>query len=299
MSKQFKLEINEALLLARPNLKPKSLVSYVSTLSNIPKKMGYEEPGIEFFSDYVDEILEYLDDKNPSQRKSVLSPLVVLTDLDKYKELMSTDIQKHDEHEDKQIMNPKQEKNWISWPDIVSFYEALKNKAKYSMKTKENNMTLLKQYVLTSMYIHFPPRRIMDYASFKIRNYDANADNYVNLKKGVMVFNKYKTFSKYGRQEFKIDKTLKGILSAWGKINDTDYLLLEEKTIQQVTQMLQKTFGPTGKSVSANQLRHSYITDHYGSLTEMPSIIEMEELSLMMGHSTSVAMRYIKKVQQK
>ena len=299
MSKQFKLEIREALLLARPNLKEKSLISYVSTLSNIPKKMGYEEPGIEFFADYVDEILEYLDEKNPSQRKSVLSPLVVLTNLDKYKELMSTDIQVHDEHEDKQIMNPKQEKNWISWPDIVAFYKTLENKAKYSMKTKENDMTLLKQYVLTSMYIHFPPRRIMDYASFKIRNYEADVDNYVNLKKGVIVFNKYKTVSKYGRQEFKINKELKAILTAWSKINDKDYLLEEEKTIQQVTQMLQKTFGPTGKSVSANQLRHSYITDHYGSLTSMPSILEMEDLSLKMGHSQETAMKYIKKVQEK
>ena len=78
-------------------------------------------------------------------------------------------------------------------------------------------------------------------------------------------------------------------------INKSDYLLCEEKTVPQVTKMLNKIFDNTGKKISVNIIRHAFLTDHYENLKSMPTIIEMEKLAQHMAHSTQMQMLYIKR----
>ena len=95
MSQELRADIKKCLKEARPNLSDKSMSSYISTLANLPKKMNETPNDCKFFSKNVDEIIEFLKDKPSNTRKSVLSPLVVLTGDDKYKKLMSIDMEKY------------------------------------------------------------------------------------------------------------------------------------------------------------------------------------------------------------
>ena len=109
----LKLQLRECLLNNRPNLSEKSLQSYISTLFNIPKKMNVITESCDFYKDNVNEILDYIKDKKPNTRKSILSPLVVLTGIDKYKTLMNEDLVSYNDLQKKQEKTEKQIKNWL------------------------------------------------------------------------------------------------------------------------------------------------------------------------------------------
>ena len=104
---EFKNNIKQALLKERPKLSDKSLTSYVSTLSNLPRNMANDNPtNVKYFTDKADKIIAFLKDKPARSRKSVLSPLVVLTGLEKYRKIMKEDIEKYNEISIQQKKSP-------------------------------------------------------------------------------------------------------------------------------------------------------------------------------------------------
>ena len=305
MSAELKSDIRKCLKEQRPNLSDKSMSSYTSTLSNLtkkmlanlPKKMNETPNDCKFFSKNVDEIIEFLKDKPSNTRKSVLSPLVVLTGDDKYKKLMSIDMEKYSNQIKTQTKSEAQEKNWLKWDKILEIHNALKNKAQYNIKSKDYDMELLTQYVLLSMFVLIPPRRVLDYSKMKIRNWNKDTDNFIDVKKKTITFNIYKTFKKYGTQTFSIPDEMVKLVKQWQKINNnSDWLLLEELDSYNVTRMFNKLFAKaTGKSnVSSNILRHSFLTNYYNNITAIPSLVVMENLATQMSHSVSTQLLYIK-----
>ena len=56
----FKTVVRENLLKKRPNLSEKSLVSYTSTLVNLPKKLDDTPDNIEYFTDKSKQIIDFL-----------------------------------------------------------------------------------------------------------------------------------------------------------------------------------------------------------------------------------------------
>ena len=84
------------------------------------------------------------------------------------------------------------------------------------------------------------------------------------------------------------------LFKKWSKINETDYLIVSShgKSIgsSQVTKMLNAIFE---KNVSANMIRHSFLTKFYSGV--MPDLNSMENLAKAMGHSLNVALTYIKR----
>ena len=296
MDSNLRTQIAEKIMEKRPNLGEKSLKSYVSTLFNLPKKMDEISDDVDWFDDNIDEIMDYLKDVEANRRKSILSPLYVLTGDESIHQLMISDAKVVNEKYKTQTKSESEKENWISWDKIVEKFNTRSIKANKLFKQKvlsKDDINFLNEYVILSCYVLFPPRRLMDYGMMKIRGCDQSKDNCMTAKK--MTFNVYKTAKVYGKQEFDMPTELTSIFRKWSKINPSSYLIWNEKgkptNSQQLNAILNRIFD--GMDVSVNILRHSYLTHYYSG--KMPTLLEMEDTALKMGHSVKQAMLYIKR----
>jgi hypothetical protein len=288
------MSITEALQKNRPNLSASSLKTYSSVLRNLQKDMKGE--GLEWFSNNDEDILEYLKEKTPQTKKTILSALFVLTKKQSYRDVMMTVMKSVNDKNKEQKMNEKQKENWISVKEIKDIYDPLLVKINSMLSNKSilNESTMM-EFLLVSflggVVPDLAPRRSQSYTELKIKNFDTKKDNY--YKSGKFYFNVYKTAKTYGLQVIEVPKELNVILKKWIKINTNDYMLYSTNgnklSSPQVTRILNKIFG---KNVSSSMLRHIYLTDKY---KDIPALSKMQNLATDMAHSVSTAMEYIKR----
>jgi hypothetical protein len=290
---ELKKQIGDKIKDNRPKLSASSLKTYISILSNIYKQMK-GEGDIDWFSDNVKEILEYMDTKNDQTKKTSLSALYVLTKKDEYKEVMTSVMNAVNATYKQQKKTPKQEDNWMSQEEVKSVYDSQHENA-LKMLTKKAKFDDGKfiEFLLVAFLsgVIMPPRRSMDYSEMKIRNYDPKTDNY--YKAGKFFFNKYKTAKTYGLQTLDVPKELNTLIKKWIKLNSNDYMLYSTNdnklSSPQINRILNEAFG---KNISTNLLRHIYLTEQYKNV---PAISKMENLAEQMGHSIPTAMEYVKR----
>ena len=279
----------------RPNLNSSSLKTYVSILFNLHKKLNPDGETLDWFNDDV-KILDFLKEKTPQTRKTVLSALFVLTGNENYQKLMIDDCKHTNEMYKSQKKSQKEEENWMSSTEIKEIYDDLYQRVSLMFSQK-----LIADYTTINNYIllgclggvsGLSPRRSKDYTEMKIINYDPKTDNY--YKAGKFYFNVYKTAKDYGKQVIDVKQKAPEffkILNKWVKINPTEYLLFssnqQKLTSPQITRMLNKLLG---KNVSSSMLRHIYLTEKYGDIQN-----EMEMDAKEMSHSKSTQAEYIKK----
>src|SRR6056300_393179 len=148
------------------------------------------------------------------------------------------------------------------------------SKAIKDKQVNKKQYNILLQNLILSLYTDIHPRRNQDYLFMKItEDYDAEEDrenfNWYDKKNKKLIFNKYKTSKKYGTQEIDISKN-KVLLSnlkmylKHRKEND-NWLLVKWsgeyfKQVNDVTRTLNSIFGG---NISANSLRHYYVTNKY------------------------------------
>ena len=285
----------------RPNLSNGSFLTYNSILSSLYKNVfskdstNVEEIDIDKFNN-TDTILEHLKGLPPNRRKTILSALVVISDKKPYRDLMLEDIKNYNQEISKQEKSPAQELSWVNTDDIKSLYEKLKDVGTYLYKKKDFTMKQYQQiqdFIIVALLggLFIPPRRSLDYCSFKLKIIDTDKDNYIN--KNQMVFNTYKTAKFYKQQRVDIPKDLKAILTKWIKVNPTDYLLFDTNknplTSVKLNQRMNKIFG---KKVGVNQMRHTYLTDKYKDTINKQK--QMNADMTEMGSSSSQSKVYIK-----
>ena len=295
---EFRQIIAEKIKENRANLSESSLRTYVSILVNLHNKhLKGSSYSIDYFSDNLIAILDYLKDIAPTSRKSILSALYVLTNNQKYRDRMIEDCKIVNDNYKNQVKSEKEEANWITTEEIKAKYDGLYAKVlKMFQKTAVTNIGVIVEYLLIALLggvlESLPPRRSLDMALLKIRNYDVKTDNY--YKAGKLYFNRYKTSAKYGLQVLTVPEELNKIIKKWIKINDSDYLLISSSgsalSSPQVTRILNKIFD--GKKISVDMLRHIYLTNYYKNI---PPLREMEALAADMGHSVETAMTYVKR----
>jgi hypothetical protein len=288
------MSITETLQKNRPNLSASSLKTYSSVLRNLQKNMKGE--GLEWFSENVTSILDYLKEKTAQTKKTSLSALFVLTKEQRYKDVMVQVMKLVNETDKSQKKNDKQDKNWMSVKEIQDIYDPLLVKAKSMLSNKSilNESTMM-EFLLVSflggVVKDLAPRRSQDYSELKIRNYDTKKDNY--YKSGKFYFNVYKTAKSYGEQVIQVPKELDVILKKWIKMNTNDYMLYSTNgnklSSPQISRILNKVFD---KNVSTSMLRHIYLTNIY---KDLPALEKMEELSSQMGHSLLQGLEYVKR----
>jgi integrase len=294
----FKNLIRDTIKENRPKLSESSIKTYVSTLFNLYKNLNLNKSSLTTLAFYNDAtpILEYLLDKPPKSRKSILSALYILTNNIKYREKMIEDCKVVNENYKNQKKNTKEKENWIDIDEIKSKYTNLLSKVKAMFsKTMVGDYTTIMDYFLLAFLggvSGLAPRRSLDYVLLKINNYDKTKDNY--YKAGKLYFNRYKTSDKYGLQILDVPKEVNNIIKKWLKINKGDYMLFSTNknplSSSQISRMLNKIFD--GKSISVDMLRHIYLTDLY---KHVPSIKDMEKTAQDMAHSLETAMTYVKR----
>ena len=286
--------LEEKIMERRPKLGISSVKTYLSILTSLYKNMQGTDDSINWFSDNHKSILEYLEDKNKQTKKTILSALFVLTGKEEYRSVMMEVMKSVNDTYKEQKKNEKQTENWISTEDITAKYDDLLKKAVLMLSSRAiMDESVMMEFLLVAFLggVNMPPRRSLDYALMKIRNYDTKKDNYYKANK--MYFNVYKTDSTYGLQVLDVPKELNVILKKWIEMSKNDYMLYSSNgnklSSPQITRILNKVFD---KKISTSMLRHIYLTNAY---KDVPALNKMEILAQDMGHSVKTAMEYIKR----
>ena len=302
----------------RPDLSESSIKTYLSNYNNISKGIKIVLVTQFDFVKYKDDILKYLDTLSLTQRKSKIAGIIsLLSDkaedkdykdvIEEMRTVMNDTAREYDEKEVGQEMTPRQKENYLSWPEIMAIYEKLKAHALPLLKIPTDKITndvfeILQNYVLLSVYCLIPPRRVKDFALFKIRNIDTSEgskDNYMTIekKKPFFVFNTYKNAGRLGAQKVPITTELKKIIEAWIKINPTDWLIVSNKRtkiqLNRINTMLNNIFK---RNLAPTLMRHAYLTHHFGNV----NLADLEKTADQMGNSSITRiLKYVDKEKAK
>jgi len=293
------VDFKEIIKEKRPKLSATSVKTYDSILRNLYKSVFGGDVNIDVakLNDH-EKVLRHLRLLAPSKRKTILSALVIITDDKVYRDLMMDDINAYKTEIAKQEKTPSQRENWVEVNDIKVLWTTLKKNSDLLYKKAHltsGDLQQIQSFIILSLLggIFIAPRRALDYVHFKIRG-DINKEQDNFLDKATLIFNSYKTSKYYGQQKVTIPLILKNLLSKWIKVNPTDYLLFDVNmnplTSVKLNQRLNKLFD--GKKVSVNALRHSFLTDKYGSMIQTTKDLA-NDLSNM-GSSMQQAQTYIK-----
>ena len=292
------MDLGDLIKEKRPKLSVSSLKTYKSILTNLYRKCFPDDDEIDL-KKFDDEkcIMEHLKDIIFSKRKTILAALVVITGNKEYTKMMSSDI---NEYNKEQLLQKKDGKfeNMIEISDVEKVMKKLEKETKPLFKKENLNMKdyqKIQDYILLALTsgIYQAPRRSLDWV-MKVKNYDAEKDNYVDMKKKEFVFNNFKTKSSKGQQIIEIPKPLLAILKKWIAIlpSDMDYLLFDAKggaiTPSQITHRLNNIFG---KPISTSMLRHIYLTSKFSGI----NLKDLSDTANAMGNSPMVALEYVKK----
>lgn len=197
-------------------------------------------------------------------------------------------------------MNERQKENWISLDELKEKLNILKddiNGFKNNKTINENSYNKLLKYVIGNLYILNSPRRNADYQYMKILTNDDDKDdkqfNFLDLRKGAFIFNKYKTYKTYGQQIIKINPELLDIIKLYLKFRPgvkDDYFLVDFSgkpllLINSITRIL----GTINKGLGSSLLRHIVVSEKFGDLEK-----EQEKTAQEMGHSKRTQQEYIK-----
>jgi hypothetical protein len=281
-----KNELQHALKAARPHLSPSSLTTYSSVLGSALRSLNLTLADI---STSADRLVEYAMAKPSSQTgKSLLSTLVVLTGKDVYKKPMGELMAQQKEQASKQEKSAHRADIDLSFEDVVARAKA----SDKLIQRSASNKNLVDNVILNCMTgVNNPPRRL-EWAQVKVRNYDADTDNY--LRGDTVVFNQYKTFKTYGQQTVKIDaKTMKTVRKLV-KQSESDFLLTtvtgRSMSASQLSARIGSLFTP---KVGVDVLRSVYISHVFRGA---PALNAAEELATAMGHSTAAAQLFNRKI---
>jgi hypothetical protein len=293
----------------RPLLAKNTVNTYMASIRKIQQICDCDAESIEGLIKNRKKIIDSLGEvQTPMVRKSKISVIIAILDdkhnehseeldnaLKDYRKTMTEDANKVNKREISQELSEKQKDSLISQEEVTKVYNDLKAEATPLLKKQVLNRSqfeTLQKYVLLSMYVLIPPRRSMDYASFKLRNFNETADssdNYManyskNKKKGTasFIFNTYKNSKRLGRQTVNdIPKPLEKLIDIWKLFNKSDYLLVNNQgnpvTQSRIAVILNDIFG--GKNISTSMLRHIYLSDKFKGV----NLQELEETAHDMG----------------
>jgi hypothetical protein len=295
------MDFKEHIKTNKPNISEGTLKTYNSLLKTIYKNSfgDHKNPDLRNFKK-TDEVLKFLNEKPYNARKTYFSALVCIEpDEPIYKKLMMGDIEKYNDNIEENKSNPKLDASTITTNEIEKIAGELKNN--FDLLLKKKSLTIkdlmeMQNYIIMCLYHGFiVPRRSLDYVNMKFSNYDKETDNYIDLKKNIMVFNRFKTDKVKGQQSLDVPLALKKIIQKWISIvgDKTDYLLFNKKyeplTSITLNQRLNSIFG---SKKSVNSLRHYYLTNKYKKLMEENEMMgdDMEK----MGSSNKQAKVYVK-----
>lgn len=164
----------------------------------------------------------------------------------------------------------------------------------------KTNQTKYTDYVVLSLYILFPPRRVLDYAYMDICNDETtmkNDRNYYIPDKQQFVFNVYKTAKTYKQQRFTMCNRLNDLLKDFIRTYNIQQSLLNMTEDYLGNRIKEIFFNTCGKRAGASIMRHSFLSymDKTGFLDSMN---KRYAVSRLMGHSVIEQLEYIKNAEK-
>ena len=286
----FRKDLFDEIKTKRPNITDSSIKTYISCLSSLSKKLNEGKLDKTFFVHNKTEILKYLEGVTNSQtKKTILSALYILTGIEDFKVLMLDECNKVNNQYKEQKLKPDRENNRISFDEVKDKVNELYNTLNKE-KSKENYINYLLVGLMSGIFT--PPRR-SEWAYVKIKDYNTKEDNY--YCKGKFIFNKYKTFKKYGQQILDAPKELKSVINKWLKLNDSEYFFYNVNTGKPFTNSIlcRRLYSIFNKKISVDQLRSIFLSDKY---KDLPALKNMEDTATKMGNSIETQFNnYIKK----
>lgn len=281
-----KTKIAESLKKKRPKLSDSSLKTYVSLLSNLCSKLNID---IEDIKDKSKEVLEYVEKLGSVQsKKTILSACYILSDQEHYKTNMLKYCNETNSKYKEQKLSKAREDLQITFEDVNNVYKQLQANLKKS-PTVDNYVDFLIGSLMSGVIEGIAPRRL-EYADVKIKDYNVDEDNYLDVKKSVIVLNKYKTVKQYGQVLIPLPKSLLSVIKRFLKVNTSNYLLVhglnKNFNASELSKRVQAIYGD---GVGVDMLRSIYLSNFY---KDMPMIEKMDDLAKQMGHSIHSALNY-------
>lgn len=281
-------------------------------LRNLKKLNNNEEFNSLNFLSKTNDIIEKIKDlKDNTKRQYLISIVSCLKALGnkpalykKYYKLM-IDINDKIKEKPTEEKTEAQNKNWISWDEVMKIYNDMKDNLKLN-KTKitEKQYNELLNYVLLSLYVLIPPRRNLDWQKMLILFNGITDDkyNYLDVKNKQFIFNVFKTAKKDGKLILDIPDDLMLVIDLYLKYHPLNKRSMKKEPVNipflvdykgnpflkvnDITRMLNKIFH---KKVGASMLRHIYLTGKYGNVLK-----EQEEDAKAMSHNLMTQKDYIK-----
>lgn len=309
--------LNEQIKKSRPNLKDRSVQSYVFNIGKLHDKIYGDRDfkNIDWLKN-KDDVDEAISDLKPSTQKSYLASIVVGLGTNKkyddlkndYREDMLNHITEYNELTQKQIKSKTQEENWTSMDklrDVIKEYKRELTQKGIFKKTELNSkeQALLQKWMVGSLYItddenpplrnDFTPMKIITNKEYlKLSETEKNNNNYLVVVSRIKKFfslGEYKTSGKYGIKIIPVGKKLNTVLNQYLKFNiDKEYLIYDAKgkpmNPNGLTKYLNRIFSPSGKSnISSTMIRHIFITEKFGG----PKLDEKKVIADKMMHAVS------------
>ena len=290
MSSEYRTELKEALQKKREKLSENSLQTYVSLLSSLSKKLDGVDSVKTLTKSKTKIMAEILKMKSTQSQKTLLSALYILTGNEDYKEKMMVYINETNQKYRQQKVNTNLKDTYLTKTELQEVYDRVSKRVK-QVPSIENYVNYLIVSLMSGLFI--APRRL-EYATVKIKNFDTKVDNYVDTKKKVIGFNKYKTYKTYGFQLIELPKEVLPTLKKFLKINESDYLLVKNNGKPLSASDLSKRIGTIfgDDKMGVDVLRSMYVSRMYKNV---PELVKLEKVAQEMGHSVSSAMTYYKK----
>lgn len=299
----------------------RSLSTYLRNLRLLSGKItGKEFKDLHFLKDF-EKVKKELDSRSDSTRKNNLASILVGLKaldypeklIDKYSKYLFSVANDYDNKIKEQRKSERQSENWTTMKglqEVLNYYASKLRRKGYIKKTKltSKERDNLQRYLVLALYLidpQNPPRRL-DYADMKIVRPDEEVPddkfNYLKIhsrNKKDFIFNKYKTSKKYGKQVIPLGSKLNSVVNLYLKFNpDAEYLLQNSRggkmSENSLGKYISKIFQDRiGKKISANMIRHIFISEEY---KDVPKLKKLEEKAEKMGHSVNEAMKtYAKK----
>lgn len=316
--KEFQAHIKEEIKKIRTTLSAGSLKTYASVLDNLLINCGHPHE-LGYFSSHAKEVVAVLASEKydgKASRNTAVAALVVLTNLQEYKEILGKILITNNEKKEKGIMTEKEVKNNLTHDELLEkFKEVEKNAAGdlkiYKIKVGDTSpqgmarihslLQAYQQYIILVLCsgLFFPPRRSEDFCKMYFRGEEMKSTETNHMLKDKFEFNVYKTGSTYATQYVDIPPQVKKILASWIKMipEGINSLLYNDVRKPLGASALTKRINTIfGRKISTTGLRHTFLTKNFGKDIEEQKAKQAKQAAVMteMGSSINSLPYYVK-----
>ena len=311
-------ELHDYLVNLRPASAPKTIQGKVSALFVLYRVKHGDSLTIDtdWFKNY-DEVIEAVNTKSDASRSSYLNAVAFLNNQERlpkgqmlddpvHRELREANKKNQDQAESGE-MSKKQKDNWVPYNKVVELWNRLFDESKELFakpELKKMDIRDLNEFMALTLTcgVFFPPRR-SEWVEVKIKDYDPETDNYLDMAHNRFVMNKHKEVRIYGKQTVDFPEEFRDILLKYIERTKMRKEMTEAQQVYLITNgeggkltesslsnMLNRVFG---KKISTTMLRHIYKSYQYEM---MPSLKQMRSDAEKMGHGLIVSLQYAKKM---